>query len=96
MADFNTKHVKVSYLQAWILDVLTLTPACFGAPQSDFGVDPVVQFHTCTTHCNVSLNTWLVNVLLEPVDFRQADIATVFDCWLHLQLLHTSGSYNTV
>ncbi|KAH9833487.1 uncharacterized protein C8Q71DRAFT_909529 [Rhodofomes roseus] len=57
---------------------------------------PVLDLHTCTGYCVIDINPWLHNALLEESDFGDPSVVTLFDCWLHEQVVHNQQDHSSV
>ncbi|KAH9918446.1 uncharacterized protein B0H18DRAFT_668279 [Fomitopsis serialis] len=58
--------------------------------------EPVLDLHTCAGYCVIEINSWLRNALLEESEFGDPSAVTLFDCWLHEQVLHNQRDHSTV
>ncbi|KAI0059706.1 hypothetical protein BV25DRAFT_1901442 [Artomyces pyxidatus] len=62
----------------------------------DPDAEPTIYIHTCTSSCDIPLNTWLKRALLERRDFSSSEPATLFDCWLHRQIVFARADYTRI
>ncbi|TDL14456.1 hypothetical protein BD410DRAFT_809709 [Rickenella mellea] len=75
----------------------TLTLRLHPAKQSlnvEFRPEPTLHFHTCESACDIEINEWLQNALLENP--ASSESATLFDCWFHGQIMRTTAQYNDI
>jgi hypothetical protein len=54
-----------------------------------------LDFHTCDRRIEVTFNPWLDNIMMETCDLNDCS-DTLFDLWMHSQVIHQQGSYNSV